>query len=132
MTIKKRSGDKEHCLRLLPCLGHGSRHPHQDEQLVNDLVHSFWKMLEQFIWDAIWTRVVVKDQLYRVLACEQFVHRYCHSSRSGSTVAAVIALAAAVEQCIFWCIFCPWSSMFILPDDFWGAAWPFWLIVLSG
>ncbi|DBB00049.1 TPA: hypothetical protein ACH3X1_013906 [Trebouxia sp. C0004] len=55
MKIKKRSGDKEHCLRLLPCLGRGSRHPHQDEQLVNDLVHSFWKMLEQRIWDAIWT-----------------------------------------------------------------------------
>ncbi|KAL0046394.1 hypothetical protein WJX82_011197 [Trebouxia sp. C0006] len=47
MKIKKRSGDKEHCLRLLPCLRRCPRHPHQDEQLVDHLV-PFWKM--QFIW----------------------------------------------------------------------------------
>ncbi|DBA98152.1 TPA: hypothetical protein ACH3X1_014771 [Trebouxia sp. C0004] len=48
-------------------------------------------------------RIVVMDQLYRVLACERFVHRYCHSSRSSSTMAPVIALdAAPVPQCIFW------------------------------
>ncbi|DBB12538.1 TPA: hypothetical protein ACH3X3_005331 [Trebouxia sp. C0006] len=56
MKIKKRSGDKEHCLRLLPCLRRRPSHPHQDEQLVNYLVHPFWKMLEQFIWYAVGTR----------------------------------------------------------------------------
>ncbi|DBB14300.1 TPA: hypothetical protein ACH3X3_001237 [Trebouxia sp. C0006] len=56
MKIKKSSGDKEHSLRLLPCFGRRSRHPHQEKQLVNGLVHSFRKMLQQFIWDAIWTR----------------------------------------------------------------------------
>ncbi|DBB13401.1 hypothetical protein WJX82_009577 [Trebouxia sp. C0006] len=56
MKIKKRNGDKEHCLRLLPCLRHCPSHPHQDEQLLNYLVHPFWKILGQLIWDAIWTR----------------------------------------------------------------------------
>ncbi|DBB13452.1 TPA: hypothetical protein ACH3X3_004895 [Trebouxia sp. C0006] len=56
MKIKKSSGDKEHSLRLLPCFGRRSRHPHQDEQPVNGLVHSFRKMLQQFIWYAVGTR----------------------------------------------------------------------------
>ncbi|DBA82773.1 TPA: hypothetical protein ACH3X1_007001 [Trebouxia sp. C0004] len=69
MKIRKRSGDKEHCLRLFPCLGRGSRHPHRDELVVNDLVHSFWKMLEQFIWDAIWTRCFPIFQVFQWDRC---------------------------------------------------------------
>ena len=39
---KSCSLPQEHCLRLLPRLGRCFCHPHQDEQLVNDLVHPFW------------------------------------------------------------------------------------------
>ncbi len=47
------------------------------------------------------------NQLYRGLACDRFVHRCsnCHPSRSSSTVAAILALDAAVEQCIYWQLF---------------------------
>ena len=50
---------QEHCLRLyISCLGHCPSHPHQDEQLVNYLVHPFWKMLKEFIWNAAETRCI--------------------------------------------------------------------------
>ncbi|DBB15405.1 TPA: hypothetical protein ACH3X3_003636 [Trebouxia sp. C0006] len=55
--ILKRSGDKEHCLRLLSCLRRCPSHRHQDEQLANYLVHPFWTMLEQFIWSSCETGV---------------------------------------------------------------------------
>jgi len=55
---------QEHLSKLLPCLG---RHPHQDEQLVDYLVHPFSWMLEQFIWNAIRTRCFPTVQVSRFL-----------------------------------------------------------------
>ncbi|KAL0054175.1 hypothetical protein WJX82_004915 [Trebouxia sp. C0006] len=137
MKIKKSSGDKEHSLRLLPCFGRRSRHPHQEKQLVNGLVHSFRKMLQQFIWDAIWTRSSSGTGVFNLGSrgsgggsgpgFRNFMQGCCDQP----------ALPTVV-QCIFWCISVS-TVIASLAGGFWSTvgvsaltAFPGWTVDYPG
>ena len=103
----------------MPCHSQSSWHlgsPHVallssvDHRLADTLpisgqaITSRWFNVESLqVW--LGCRVVVINQLYWVLAGERFVHRCWHSSRSTSTVAAVIAHDAATNQRRIWWVF---------------------------
>ena len=90
---------QEHCLRLLPCLGHCTCLPHQDEQLMDCLVQMFPRILSVLV---IWSKTPVFADSEDGFACFSKMLCTYSSTALGSFNIRPVSLFCTDVNCVLY------------------------------